>query len=127
MHITTFMIMRELVSMLERNHKLLRTAWTDTAARDRFDRLARLTIHRSLATIELYEEDELRERLAIGAMYAACDAGLRLLELMAQMPDDEPERTRVQQLAIRDLRRLVTELFDWVVAPCGEPVLEIEN
>ncbi len=127
MHITTFMIMRELVSMLERNHKLMRAAWSDAAERERFDRLARLTIHRSLATIELYEEDDLRERMAIGAMYAACDVGLRLLELMVQMPGDEPELRRVQQLAIRDLRRLVTELFDWIVVPHGEPVLEIEN
>lgn len=127
MHITTFMIMRELVSMLERNHKLLRPAWTDAAERQRFDRFARLTIHRALAAIELYEEDELRERMAIGAMYAACDVGLRLLELMAQVPTEEPELKRVQQLAIRDLRRLVTELFDWIVVPYGEPVLEIEN
>jgi hypothetical protein len=131
MHITTFMILRDLVSMLERNHALLRIAWTDASARERFDRLARLTIHRSRAAIELYEEEDLRERIAIGAMYAACDVGLRLLELMAQVPApalaDDPEMKRVQQLAIRDLRRLVTELFDWVVVPNGEPMLEIEN
>lgn len=126
MHVTTFMILRELISVLERNHDQLRRWWSDDDERQRFDRLARLTIHRACAAVDLYEEDPLPERMAIGAMYAACDAGLRLLEVMAQVPAEGPDR-KTRHRAIRDLRRLITELFDWVVVPNGEPVLEIAS
>src|SRR3954470_16359629 len=88
MPITTFMILRELAGALERNHRLLRTTIEEPAEVARFDRLAQLTLHRARAAIDVFEDEPEQERPAIGAMYAACDAGLRLLEAMAQVPAD---------------------------------------
>src|SRR4051812_14492020 len=126
MPITTFMILRELAGALERNHRLLRTTIEEPAEVARFDRLAQLTLHRARAAIDVFEEEPEQERPAIGAMYAACDAGLRLLEAMAQVPAEGAHK-KIKHSAIRDLRRLVTELFDWVIVPNGEPVLEIAS
>ena len=126
MHVTTFIILRDLISTLETNHATLREHVPELEARKRFDRLARLAIHRAHAAVDLYEEEPGRERMSIGAMYAACDVGLRLLDVMASVQVGDPLR-RMHALAIRDLRRLITELFDWVVVPDGDPVLEIAN
>jgi len=126
MHITAYMIMRELIEDLERNHQILRTYVIDPVQRERFDTLAKLTIHRAGGTVDLYEEEPFRERAAIGAMYAACDAGLRLLHAFEQVPPCEANQRRLGW-AIRDLRSLISELFEWVIATHGEPVLEAEG
>jgi hypothetical protein len=125
MHPTDVLILRELVEGLERNHQILRTYVTDPVERARFDALAKLTIHRATGTIDIYEEEPFRERPAIGAMYGACDAALRLLHAFEQVPPCETNQQRLTW-AIRDLRSLVSELFEWVIAPVGEPILSVE-
>ena len=125
MHITGYMIMRELVETLDRNHQILRTYVTDPTKRARFDALAKLTIHRASGTIDIYEEEPMPERPAIGAMYAACDAALRLLHAFEQVPSCETNQQRLAW-ATRDLRSLISELFEWVIAPVGEPILSVE-
>lgn len=126
MHVTDSTLMRELIETLERNHQVLRTYVADPIERASFDQLAKLTIHRANGTVDLYEEQPFRERPAIGAMYAACDAGLRLLHLIDQVPVCDVNRRRIGW-ATRDLRALISELFEWVIAPSGEPVLEVEG
>ncbi len=125
MHVTDSLLMRELIETLERNHQVLRTYLTDPIERASFDQLAKLTIHRANGTVDLYEEAPFRERAAIGAMYAACDAALRLLHVIDQIAVCDANHRRIGW-ATRDLRALISELFEWVVAPSGEPVLEIE-
>ncbi len=120
------MLMRELIETLGRNHQMLRSQLTDPIERASFDQLAKLTIHRANGTVDLYEEEPVRERAAIGAMYAACDAGLRLLHVIDQIGINDTNRRRLSW-ATRDLRALISELFEWVIAPAGEPVLEIEG
>jgi hypothetical protein len=122
MHATGIMIMRELVEGLERNHQLLRAYVTDRAP---FDALAKLTIHRATSTIDIYEEEPFRERPAIGAMYGACDAALRLLHAFEQIPACETNQQRLAW-ATRDLRSLISELFEYVIVPIGEPILSVE-
>lgn len=126
MHVTAFMIMRELIEKLEHNRQHLRASITDKAERDQFDHLAKLTIHRATGAVDIYEEEPFRERPAIGAMYAACDVALRLLHAFEQVPAREGEQQRLNW-AMRDLRMLISELFEWVVVPGGEPMLEIER
>ena len=125
MHVTDSLLMRELIERLERNHQVLRTYLTEPIERASFDQLAKLTIHRANGTVDLYEEEPFRERPAIGAMYAACDAGLRLLHVIDQIAVCDANRRRIGW-ATRDLRALISELFEWVIAPSGEPMLEIE-
>lgn len=125
MHVTAYLIMRELVETLERNHQFLRTYVIDAAERARFDALAKLTLHRASGTIDIYEEDPMPERPAIGAMYGACDAALRLLHAFEQVPACAANQQRLAW-AERDLRRLISELFEWVIAPVGEPILSVE-
>ena len=125
MHATGIMIMREHVEGLERNHQLLRAYVADPAERARFDALAKLTIHRATSTIDIYDEEPFRERPAIGAMYGACDAALRLLHAFEQVPACETNQQRLAW-AMRDLRALISELFEYVIAPIGEPILSVE-
>lgn len=125
MHPTDVLILRELVEGLARNHLMLRPYVEDPLGRARFDALAKLTIHRATGTIDIYEEEPFRERPAIGAMYGACDAALRLLHAFEQVPACEANQQRLAW-AIRDLRELISELFEWVIAPVGEPILSVE-
>ncbi len=125
MHVTALINLRELVEVLERNHHHLRAYVTDPAERARFDGLAKLTIHRATSTIDIYEEEPVRERPAIGAMYGACDAALRLLHAIEQVPVRGAGRQRLAW-ATRDLRSLISGLFEWVIVPNGEPILSVE-
>lgn len=125
MHATAITIMRELVETLERNHQILRTYVTHQAERTRFDALARLTMHRATSTLDIYEDETFRERPAIGAMYGACDAALRLLHAFEQVPTCETNQQRLAW-AMRDLRALISGLFEYVIVPNGEPILSVE-
>ncbi len=125
MHPTDVLILRELVAGLERNHQFLRAFVTDPVGRARLDALATLAVHRASSTIDLYEEDPMPERAAIGAMYAACDVALQLLHAFEQIPPEEANQPRLGW-AIRDVRELISDLFEWVIAPVGEPILSVE-
>lgn len=125
MHPTDVLILRELVDGLARNHQLLRAFITEPGERERIDTLAKLAVHRAAHTIDLYEEDPLPERAAVGAMYAACDVALRLLHAYEQIQSCA-ENDPLRAWTIRDLRALISELFEWVIAPVGEPVLSVE-
>ena len=125
MHSIAYLTMRDLVDTLDRDHQFLRTYVTDAAERTRLDALAKLTRHRAIGTIDIYEEEPLRERSAIGAMYGACDAALRLLHAFEQIPACETIQDRLAR-AQHDLRTLISELFEWVIAPVGEPILSVE-
>lgn len=125
MHPTDVLILRELVAGLDRNHQFLRTFVTDPMERARLDGLAKLAVHRASGTIDLYEEDPMPERAAIGAMYAACDVALKVLQVFEQIPPEDANQPRLGW-AIRDVRELISELFEWVIAPVGEPILSVE-
>jgi len=122
---TGLMIMRELVAGLERNYKFLRAYVRHGSERERLDSLAKLAIHRATCTIDLYEEEPLPERAAIGAMYGACDVALKLLHALEQVPSCEANQQRLAW-TLRDIRQLISELFEWVIAPVGEPILSVE-
>ncbi len=126
MHAIEYVMMRELIETLGRNHQVLRTYVTDPIDRASFDQLAKLTIHRANGTVNLYEEEPFRERPAIGAMYGACDAGLRLLHVIGQIAVCDLNRRRISW-AVRDLRALISQLFEWLIVPTGEPVIELEG
>jgi hypothetical protein len=116
MEITAFMLMRELIEMLERHLMILRSEVREGDDRDRFDRLARVTIQRATATVDLYEQEPFQERLAIGAMYAACEVGLELLHVIQQVSASARHQRR-HGWAVRDLQSLISQLFEWVIAP----------
>lgn len=118
--------MRELISELARNCLLLRDAVPEGAERTRFEQLAKITFHRATMAVDIYEEAPFRERPAIGAMYAACDVALQLVERFERIVATEASRERLA-FAIRDLRTLIRELFEWVVVPNGEPLFEVEG
>lgn len=125
MHSTTIMIMRELIDSLDQVHHGLRRRWRDKAQLAEFDRAARLTIHRANATVTIYEEEPLRERDAIVAMYAACAVGLHFRDLVERTPNADGDHVAIER-AVAKIERLLLELWSCVVGPCGEPVLEIE-
>ncbi len=121
MHPTDVVILRELVDGLARNHQLMRTFVVDAEERERLDEMAKLALHRATYTIDLYQEDPMPERAAVGAMYAACDVSLRLLHAYEQLVPCAGRET-----ALRNLRELISEMFEAVIAPLGEPSLSLE-
>lgn len=80
----------------------------------------RRTIQHALATIALYEEEPMRERAAIGAMYQACEAGLATLALLGGL-HARGELYRTLQETIRDLQTLISDLFEWLMPLAAPP------
>ncbi len=120
MNSTTFMDMRALVSALEQKHRLLRACCLDECERLELDARVKRTVQHALATIALYEEEPMRERAAIGAMYQACEAGLATLALLGSL-HARGEQYRTLQQTIHDLQTLISDLFEWLMPLAAPP------
>ena len=126
MSTATFMDMRALVTALERRHRVLRMCCIDECERLELDARVNKTVQRALTTIALYEDEPLRERAAIGAMYEACEAGLATLALLGSLrAHGELQRTIGD--AIRDLQTLVSDLFEWLMPLAAPPARRVQH
>ena len=120
MSFVSFIDMRTLITSLEQRHRVLRRYCVDECERLELDARVRDTVRRALATITLYEEDPVRERAAIGAMYEACESGLTVLAILGSLrPLGDAKRTLAD--AIRDLQTLISALFEWAVPIAATP------
>jgi hypothetical protein len=126
MSVSTFMDMRAHVRALEQRHRVLRTCCVDECQRLELDARVRRTAQHALATIALYEEEPMRERAAIGAMYQACEAGLATLAVLGSLRA-RGELYRTLQETIRDLQALISELFEWLVPLAKPPGPRVEH
>lgn len=111
------------IDALAGRHRELSSLVRDADQRARFDRLALLTIHRARGTLRAAEMPPVDERQAVGAMYAACEVGLRLLELIDRIA--WPARHDLVEITVRDLWQLVDVLFRYVIDSGGDPELEL--
>lgn len=124
MSVSTFIDMRALVTALEQRHRIIRSCCVDECERLELDARVRKTAQRALATIALYEEEPVRERAAIGAMYKACEAGLATLALLATLRPPAA-KVRVLRDMIEDLQSLVSDLFEWLMPLAAPPSARI--
>ena len=118
--------MRPLVTALEQRHRLIRSCCIDECERLELDARVRKTAQRALATIALYEEEPVRERAAIGAMYEACEAGLATLALLASVRPPA-EKAPVLREMIEDLQSLISDLFEWLMPLAARPSERVQH
>jgi hypothetical protein len=123
---STFIDMRALVTALEHRHRIVRSCCIDECERLELDARVRTTAQRALATIALYEEEPMRERAAIGAMYEACEAGLATLALLASLRPPG-EQARVMHEMIEDLQTLISDLFEWLMPLAVRPSERVQH
>lgn len=119
MSVATFIDMRALVTALEQRHRVIRSCCIDDCERRELDARVRRTAQHALTTIALYEEEPMRERAAIGAMYQSCEAGLSTLALLGSL-HARGELQRTLQDMIHDLQTLISHLFEWLM-PLAQP------